>query len=294
MVIFTIVIGIISAIGVFYEIGSGRKKQPEGRVVNIAQDQTSTENATVDARSFIQKYNALNNSASEIYLLPLCVTAYKYDALRHWNREIYREFCTLTDDVRREILRQWGLNYPDMSLIGEEYYNQMVGRIINTIETKYDDSAARNHFFKEHGKYFKRALTRYDAELVPDSLRCELDEEEIAFRKSRRGKLCRNADDSMDFDEHLTNLFAYHKDEKPLSVLMDYFCKCDELIATWMCCRVAIVTARYNYKLDTKSHRFGDDYDGQMYMEDMFLQALWCVEHYSLACDDLANDFNDL
>lgn len=57
-------------------------------------------NATIyaDATKFILKYSSPKYD-TEIYLLPLCVIAYKYDSIYPYRREMYREFCSLTEET---------------------------------------------------------------------------------------------------------------------------------------------------------------------------------------------------
>lgn len=48
---------------------------------------------------FIQKYS-VGGYEAEIYLLPLCITAYQYNPVYPYRREIYREFCGLPEECR--------------------------------------------------------------------------------------------------------------------------------------------------------------------------------------------------
>lgn len=57
------------------------------------------------ATQFIQKYS-VGEQEAEIHLLPLCIAAYPY------RREIYREFCGLTEDIRDAILQRCGIDIP--------------------------------------------------------------------------------------------------------------------------------------------------------------------------------------
>lgn len=88
--------------------------------------------------------------------------------------------------------------------------------------------------------------------------------------------------------DYLTNLLALHKDEKPLSDLLSYFKETNnEIIASYICCLIAKYTAIYNCKDPEENENietnlgYADDYSGQLYMEDLFLDTLHTVENYS-------------
>lgn len=237
-----------------------------------------------EATRFIQKYSQ-NTHESEIYLLPLCVVAYKYNPVYPYRREIYREFCTLTEEVQNEIIKRF--DFDIRSERTDTYYSDMLKRIIDTIRTYYDGDADGRYFY-DNGKYLERALTNHGTELVPDDLRCEIDEDEKQARKNPVVQaFSQDEDDKMDFVEHLTNLLAYHKNEKPLSALLGYFQQNDEIIASYICCLIARYTAIYNYEECETDEEinlgYDGDYNGTRYMEDIFLDALNTVEHYHTA-----------
>lgn len=243
-------------------------------------EQRRNEHIYADATKFIQKYNK-NGHKSEIYLIPLCVAAYKYDPIYPYQREIYREFCSLTEDVQNEILKRLGIDI--VSCKCDNYFSNILKRIIKTTETYYNNDAQGCYFY-EGGKYLKRALTNHGAEKVPDNLRCELDDETKEFLSSSIGALASNLhkDGMMDFESYLTNLLAYHKNENPLSSLLGYFQQSDEIIASYICCLIAKYSAIYNQTKtnDERNLGYDCDYNGNRYMEDLFLDTLNTVEHY--------------
>lgn len=233
-----------------------------------------------DATKFIQKYNK-NGYESEIYLILLCVAAYKYNPIYPYRREIYREFCSLTEEVQNEILKRLGIDV--VSYRCNDYFSDIVNRIIKTTEFYYNDDA-KGRYFYDNGKYLESALTNHGTEKVPDDLRCELDKETKEFLSSSIGVIASNLhkDGLMNFEEHVTNLLAYHKDEKPLSSLLGYFQQSDEIIASYICCLIAKYSAIYNHIETDNEENLGYDcdYNGERFMEDLFLDALNTVEHY--------------
>lgn len=241
-------------------------------------EQRRNEQIYADATKFIQKYNK-NGHKSEIYLIPLCVAAYKYDPIYPYRREIYREFCSLTEDVQNEILRR--LDIDIVSYKYNNYFSGILNCIIKTTETYYNNDA-KGRYFYESGKYLKRALTNHGNEKVPDNLKCDLDEEAKEFLSSPFAIGSKYDDGKMRFQEHLTNLLAYHKNEKPLSSLLGYFQQSDELIASYICCLIAKYSAIYNHIETDNEENLGYDcdYNGDRFMEDLFLDTLNIVEHY--------------
>lgn len=205
-----------------------------------------------EATRFIQKYNN-DNYKSEIYLLPLCVVAYKYNPVYPYRRRIYRDFCALTEDVQNEVLKRCNIEIQSKRI--DTYYRDMINRIRNTIAKYYNDD--KNYFY-DSGKHFEKALTDCGTELIPNDI---------------------------DFEEYLLN------QEKPFSSLLSYFQKANECTAALICCYIAKYSAIYNYQADKSKNKkhlgydcdYDCNYNGERYMEDMFLDALNSVEHYHIA-----------
>lgn len=243
-------------------------------------EQRRNEQLYAEATKFIQKYNK-NGHESEIYLISLCVAAYKYNPIYPYQREIYREFCSLTEDTQNEILKRLGIDI--VSCKYDNYFSDMLKRIVKTTETYYNNDAQGRYFY-EDGKYLKRALTNHGTEKVPDDLRCKLDDETKEFLSSSVGALASNfhKDGMMDFKNYLTNLLAYHKNDNPLSSLLGYFQQSDEIIASYICCLIAKYSAIYNHIETDNEENLGYDcdYNGDRFMEDVFLDTLNTVEHY--------------
>lgn len=251
--------------------------------IEIKQDnrdeQRRNEQIYADATKFVQKYNK-NGYESEIYLVPLCVAAYKYNPIYPYRREIYREFCSLTEDVQNEILKRFNIDI--VSCKCNDYFSNMLNRVIKTTEIYYNNDA-KDQYFYDNGKYFERALTNHGSEKIPN-LKCELDSEVRMLLASHIGGILLSnlyKDGKMSFKDYVTNLLAHHKDEKPLSSLSKYF-QGDEVIASYICCLIAKYSAIYNYIETNNEENLGYDcdYNGERFMEDLFLDTLNTVEHY--------------
>lgn len=127
------------------------------------------------ATQFIQKYNRYNHE-SDILLLPCCVSAYKYNPIFPYRREIYRDFCSLTEEVQKEVLKIQKVN-PSIEKV-DDYYQYILKRILENNKECYPNDKD-NCLFYDCGKYFQKALTLYGEEKVPINQECELDADEI-------------------------------------------------------------------------------------------------------------------
>lgn len=252
---------------------------------DVRDESRRKESVYAEATRFIQKYSN-DNYKSEILLLPFCVSAYKYDNTYPYRREIYREFCSLTEDIQNEVLTRQGLTLHSCKI--DNFYERILHQIELNNKLSYpNDSDANSQFFYEDGKYFYRALKHHGKSLIPIDLRCEVDSDEEESRKSPFKVFSKEPEDSMDFQDHLTNLLAYHKDQTPLSDLFPCFQDSDEIVACYICCEIAKYTAIYNCKDPEQNEDievnlgYACDYLGQLYMEDLFLDTLHTVENYS-------------
>lgn len=252
--------------------------------IEIKQDnrdeQRRNEQIYADATKFVQKYNK-NGYESEIYLVPLCVVAYKYNPIYPYRREIYREFCSLTEDVQNEILKRFNIDI--VSCKCDDYFSNMLNRIIKTTEIYYNNDA-KGRYFYDNGKYFERTLTNHGSKKIPN-LKCELDSEVKTLLASHIGGILLSnlyKDGKMNFENHVKNLLAYHKNKKPLSSLLKYFQQSDEIKASYICCLIAKYSAIYNHIETDNEENLGYDcdYNGDRFMEDLFLDTLNIVEHY--------------
>lgn len=201
------------------------------------------ENVFAEATRFIQKYNQ-NSYESEILLLPYCVAAYKYNPTFPYHREIYRAFCSLTEETQNEILKRQGISL--ISRKCKNYYPDLLSIIRNNNKIRYPNDSDES-FFYDGAKYLQMSIISHGNERVPDALRCPIDTDEAMSRKSKIGGMIMNETHDMDFEQHLTNLLAFHKNETPLSDLLQRFQECNKVEASYICCLISKYTAIYNY-----------------------------------------------
>ncbi|MGN8774361.1 hypothetical protein [Candidatus Weimeria sp. HCP3S3_B5] len=235
---------------------------------------------TAQATQFIQKYNS-KGYASEILLLPLCVSAYKYNPIYHFHREIYREFCSLTEEVQNEILSRSQIELSSQTV--DDYYTKLLDAY-KKVQSLYCPNDL--DIFYDEGKYLERALINNGNKIVP-SLRCAIDEEK---KRQNASLITPNPVDSdyMPFHEHITNELAYNHNDKPIARLFAESTDNgsaqdgDEIIVSYLCCVVAKYVSIYAHGND-KIQETGnvDDFSGKLYMEDLFLDALNTMETYN-------------
>lgn len=108
------------------------------------------ENVFAEATRFIQKYNQ-NSYESEIFLLPYCVAAYKYNPTFPYHREIYRDFCSLTEETQNEILKRQGISL--ISRKCKNYYLDLLSIIRNNNKIRYPNDSDESFFMMTLNTY---------------------------------------------------------------------------------------------------------------------------------------------
>lgn len=236
-----------------------------------------------EATRFIQKYNK-NDHNAEIYLLPLCVAAYKYNPVYPYHREMYREYCSLTEDIQNMILERSNLSLSCNK--AADYYNNLL-KAYEKVQNSY--CVGDTNIFYDNGKYFERALLHHGAKTIP-KLECDIDDEQKRINESPLLKASKTVIQStMDFHDHITNELAYNATNKPIEGLFAEHTNMgsaqdgEEIIASYLCCVVAKYVSVYASKDNNKKENVGcpEDYQGVRFMEDMFLDALHSMEIYN-------------
>lgn len=98
----TVIIGIM-------QIKQSKRIDEQNQKIDRRDEQRREDVVYSDATKFILKYSS-SNHAAEIYLLPLCVIAYKYNPIYPYRRKMYREFCSLTEEVQNCILKRQNID----------------------------------------------------------------------------------------------------------------------------------------------------------------------------------------
>lgn len=201
-----------------------------------------------EAITFIQKYNQ-DGYNSEIYLLPLCVMAYKYDPTYPYRRAMYRDFCSRTETVRQEILARRNMYYDCRE--DKSFGRKILDLVYKNWRVIWDESGHFNYFYNI--KRFTEALTEFGSELQhPNHFEIENEVTDLLLASNAEGIESRRKD------------------------LDEYFGWAPSIDVAYLCCLVAKYTACYygEYNDNDKSVNLVGDYCGDLYMEDLFLDAL--------------------
>ena len=225
-----------------------------------------------EATRFIQKYNT-EQYRSEMELLPLCVIAYKYDLTYPYKREIYRDFCSLSEEIQNEILARREISLKSKKESSDFFYKK-VHKLKDVIFYNYLDSY---DLYNEGGKYLKYALEHFGNEEVPD-VRCKVDtyfaeQMQSSYWIGKKRK-------DMSLEDHIVNLLSNNKFEKTIDVIVNQNTslgeyKSDTLLGSFICCEVAKYASLYsNEQRELYGNNWQSYYSGKKYMEDLFLEAL--------------------
>lgn len=212
------------------------------------------DSVNAEAIAFIQKYNQ-DGVDSEIPLLPLCVIAYKYDPTHPYRRTMYRDFCSRTETVRKEILARCNVYYDCRE---DKLFSKKILDLVCDNWRVIWGGTEHKHFnyFHKNCKCFTPALTEYGSVLCPV--------------------------DNFEFEKEVAYLLSKSNDDDMVSRRKDldkYFGWASSIDVAYLCCLVAKYMAIKHGKYDDndKSVNLVDDYDGDLYMEDLFLDALLYV-----------------
>ena len=88
-----------------------------------------------EARAFIQKYN----EDDEIQLLGLCVIADKYDSAFPYRRLIYKDYCCLNEDVKKELVHILNININLFEFEANDFYEASLIKIEEYLKGQFPD-----------------------------------------------------------------------------------------------------------------------------------------------------------
>lgn len=231
------------------------------------------------ATQFIQKYS-VGGQEAEIHLLSLCIAAYKYNLVYPYRREIYREFCGLTEDVRAAILQRCEIDIPCTR--SDNYYVRCLRDLLEDIKIYCPED---RDIFYDGGKYLERGLLNHGPEPVTD-IRCAVDEWEDNVNKLYK-RLGGTPSPDMSYKRHVLNVLDRANTKQPINALwledtsLGRPCDSDEILTCYLCCIIAQYVPSYLHRAN-EQYNTGllGDYVGVRYMEDEFLEALSNVTVY--------------
>lgn len=236
-----------------------------------------------EARAFIQKYN----EDDEIQLLGLCVIADKYDSAFPYRRQIYKDYCCLNEDVKKELVHILNININLFELEANDFYEASLIKIEEYLKGQFPDQPDifRLRFY-DNAKYFEGAIENHKNELVPNyvlgkvkgSFENDFRFEELIYRVIGRDDLeieLSNGQKIIPKDFPVEQLFL-----TPTSDGTAVYGK--ELVISFVCAEIVKYIAMYypnnRFILDCGYY---SDYFGynDKYMEDLFLEALLLVNY---------------
>lgn len=255
----------------------GKLQLKQNNLIDQRDEKRRDEVIYAEATQFIIKYSSFAYE-KEIYLLPLCVIAYKYNPIYPYKRNIYRDFCTLTEEVQNCILKRMNID-----LASEKcswFYNKMLDYLKYLINSNYSED--RNWLYDD-GKYFERALMHHGNSSIPD-IRCDKDEYQKEADKNPLISAFIEEDD-MEYEEHITNLLAHEIGKDPITRLMNEKTTLGtpvgseyEILISYLWCVIGKYVPLYVYReIERENIGFVEDYQGDKCMEDLFLDTLYNI-----------------
>lgn len=265
---------------------------------NLKEDRVRIDNIESEVTRFLQKYNSsdFDEECSELYLLPLCVMASKYNEIFTYRRKMYRDFCALTPDVQKAILVRTKLDYD----IKQEpkFFDKCVDAISDAVK-RYSQND--RDWFYDNGKYLTSAIEFCGKDKVP-SYMCKADEE-----VERHNAHWNDNQTKMSFEDHIINLIKYSRKEKPIEQLLEEEIwktdeddktkiisnigkwtvhECDKAIAFLFCMIAMYLPLQFRKECLSTGREYMDDYPkDDLYMEDLFLKALHTIYVYLIHYD---------
>lgn len=228
-----------------------------------------------EATKFILKYSSAGR-ISEIYFLPLCVMAYKYNQIYPYRRRIYREFCSLTEEIQNEILKREHVNI--ICKKEKKFYQKLLNSLINMIESMYPED---KNIFYDDGKYFERALLNNGQREIPE-ITCKGDKYYSGLERIFRS-IKKELPTQMNYANHITNLLCFEKNERPIETLfyeetnLGFPDSADEILISYLCCKIAEYVPTISHLKERSELYDSEGYEGKWYMEDLFLIALYNI-----------------
>ncbi len=274
---------VLSAVAIIISIVQFRKTNKISQEIDRRETNRYREQVTIKAKKFITKYN----ETDEIQLIALCMTADLFDSVHPYRRSIYKEWCALGDDVKKEILRlrKFDIGYENFypatdflkislshlkeiidEFYGKEYYDTMFYdgakyflACINEFKEKLENEA--NYYIGDwvNSPIFTMPFNLKDA--ITD-IASKFDLERIIRVKDKE--------------------FSFIGKDKPLNY---YFSTGENYCAGYICCLLAIYCPIYKYSsqnLKFENYGFINDFAGfnDWYLEDLFLQGLLNLNLY--------------
>lgn len=268
----TVIIGIM-------QIKQSKRIDEQNQRIDRRDEQRREDVVYSDATKFILKYSS-SNHAAEIYLLPLCVIAYKYNPIYPYRRKMYREFCSLTEEVQNCILKRQNIDI--ISAKDDCFFKNMLAALKADINKNYPND---KDWYYDNGKYFNGTLLYHGRQKII-TVKCNPDKYYTKSLKMMPNNLDK---DEMDYENHIINLLVHEKNESPIDKLMYEDTNFgipvddDDILISYLECVIAKYVPYYSHLRENckfENVGYSDDFQGTKYMEDLFLDALLNIYIY--------------
>lgn len=266
----TVIIGIM-------QIKQSKRIDEQNQRIDRRDEQRREDVVYSDATKFILKYSS-SSHAAEIYLLPLCVIAYKYNPIYPYRRKMYREFCSLTEEVQNCILKRQNIDI--ISAKDDCFLKNMLAALKADISKNYPND---QDWYYDNGKYFNGALLYHGRQKII-TVKCYPDKYYTKSLKMMPNNLDK---DKMDYENHIINLLVHEKNESPIDKLMyedtsfgTPASSNDDILISYLECIIAKYVPYYSHLRENckfENIGYSDDFQGTKYMEDLFLDALFNI-----------------
>lgn len=221
----------------------------------------------VDAEvcAFLQKHSA------ERWLMPLCFAASAFDKTWPYHRELYRDFCCLTNEVQRALFEREGISLRvDEWDRDKSLFSSCVGALKELSARSFPDD--HSSVLYDNGKYLRRVLAYGEAHV-------DVVARDACFSQSL-GRL---------YEQRIVDVLSDALDGKgdccrnPISLLMEEysFAGSSEIEACLFVAELCMYLTILGTSSKESEHEYGslDDYfaSGDCTMEDLFLRVLFEV-----------------
>lgn len=221
----------------------------------------------VDAEvcAFLQKHSA------ERWLMPLCFAAFAFDKTRPYHRELYRDFCCLTNEVQRALFEREGISLRvDEWDRDKSLFSSCVGALKELSARSFPDD--HSSVLYDNGKYLRRVLAYGEARV------------DVVARGARSAQPLGRLYEQRIVDV-LSDAFDGTGDycHEPISLLTkEYsFAGSSEIEACLFVAELCMYLATLGTASEESKDEYGslDDYfaSGDCTMEDLFLRVLFEV-----------------
>lgn len=275
---------IIAVVAIIISIIQFKKTSHVQKLIDKRDIDRYNENVNIEARKFITKYN----ETDEIQLLALCLVADFYNDVHPYNRKIYKEWCSLSNDVKKEILklRKFDISY-DIFFNKENFFDLSLKQLKKVLTDNYDESLYERLFY-DSAKYYLRSINVYK-KIKVSNVNIVIGNKKSILKTNVNVRLWDIITDILCKKEIKYDIVTNEGKKEMFNSLkknvINYFQNVEETSACYICCLVALYGIIYSFansNLKFDNYGFIDDYASKedWKLEDLFLYSLLVINMY--------------